>query len=91
VDPSATVAQAPVITVIFDSANADGPRALFELVEAAKRTRSQATTEPQTGRTQSGSGAAQPVQGRRQRLHRGGVSGCVTDSAGDRLPNPQPP
>ena len=31
VDPSATVAQAPVITVTIDSANADGPRALFEL------------------------------------------------------------
>ena len=38
VDPFATVAQAPVITVIIDSANADGPRALFELVEAATRT-----------------------------------------------------
>ena len=37
-DPSATVAQAPVITVIIDSAHADGPRALFELVEAATRT-----------------------------------------------------
>ena len=38
VDPSATVAEAPVITVIIDSANADGPRALFELVEAATTT-----------------------------------------------------
>ena len=38
VDPSATLAQAPVITVIIDSADADGPRALFELVEAATRT-----------------------------------------------------
>jgi hypothetical protein len=38
VDPSATVTQAPVITMIIDSANADGPRALFELVEAATRT-----------------------------------------------------
>jgi hypothetical protein len=31
------VTQAPVITVIIDSANADGPRAFFELVEAATR------------------------------------------------------
>jgi hypothetical protein len=38
VDPSATVSQAPVITMIIDSANADRPRALFELVEAATRT-----------------------------------------------------
>jgi hypothetical protein len=38
VDPSATVTQAPVITMIIDSANTDGPRALFELVEAATRT-----------------------------------------------------
>jgi hypothetical protein len=38
VDPSATVAQAPAITVIIDSATTDGPRALFELVEAATRT-----------------------------------------------------
>jgi hypothetical protein len=38
VDPSATVAQAPVITVIIDSATADWPRALFELVEAATTT-----------------------------------------------------
>jgi hypothetical protein len=38
VDPSATVAQAPVIILIIDSATVDGPRALFELVEAATTT-----------------------------------------------------
>jgi hypothetical protein len=38
VNPSTTVAQAPVITVIIDSANAGGPRALFVLVEAATTT-----------------------------------------------------
>jgi len=37
VDQSATVAQAPVITVIIDSANADGLSAPFELVEAATK------------------------------------------------------
>jgi hypothetical protein len=40
VDPSATVTQAPVITMIIDSATVDGPRALFELGEAATRTES---------------------------------------------------
>jgi hypothetical protein len=38
VNPSATVAQTPVIILIIDSATADGPRALFELIEAATKT-----------------------------------------------------
>jgi hypothetical protein len=58
VDPSATVAQAPVITVIIDSATADGPRAPFELVEAAAR------TDPKNETRESSGAALVPACGR---------------------------